>query len=241
MSRPNRILGKWDFIFLLGESGAGKGTLVKNIKKYWLQDLRSNSMGDIFREKSRTDAEIKKLTDEGILINDSLVFQLFHDFAVENSPGLIDGFPRNRQQVLDSIKFIKEMEWRVLVIDVFCDIEVIIERLLSRGRSDDKLSIMYKRNLDHKTLHPVVMEEINNRRDLFDVIRLNGNALEDVAFTNFILDVFRLVDMLYLYDFQNKIPEFKVTKNETTINPAVNRFICDMLKKLQESIDETNV
>ena len=237
----NTILGKWDFIFLLGESGAGKGTLVKNIKKYWLPNLKSNSMGDIFREKAKKDAEIKRLTDEGILINDSTVFDLFHDFAINNNPGLIDGFPRNRQQVLDSIKFIKEMDWRVLVIDVYCDIEVIIERLLSRGRSDDKLSIMYKRNLDHKTLHPAVMEEINNRRDLFDIIHLNGNTLVDIAFTNFILDIFRLVDMLYLYEFHNKIPEFKVTENETTINPAINRFICDMLKKLQESIDKTTI
>lgn len=237
----NIILGKWDFIFLLGESGSGKGTLVKNIKKYWLPDLKSNSMGDIFREKAKKDEEIKKLTDEGTLINDSMVFDLFCDFAINNNPGLVDGFPRNRQQVLDSIKFIKEMDWRVLVINLHCDIEVIIERLLSRGRSDDKLSIMYKRNLDHKTFHPAVMEEINNRRDLFDVINLSGNTLEDIAFTNFILDVFRLVDMLYLYEFQSKIPEFKVTKNETTINPAINRFICEMLKQLQRSIDATSM
>ncbi len=238
MLKSNKILGKWDFIFLLGESGAGKGTLVKNIKKYWLPDLKSNSMGDIFREKAKIDSEVKRLTDDGILVNDSIVFELFHDFATNNHPALIDGFPRNRQQALDSIKFIKEKDWRVLVIDVSCDIEVIIERLLSRGRSDDKLSIMYKRNLDHKTLHPMVMEEINNRRDLFDIVRLNGNTSSDITFTNFILAVFRLVDMLYLYDFNNSIPEFKVEENETTINPAMNRFICNMLRKLQESINE---
>ncbi|MCL2322239.1 MAG: nucleoside monophosphate kinase [Oscillospiraceae bacterium] len=238
MSKNKKILGKWDFIFLLGESGAGKGTLVRNIMKYWLPNLMSTSMGDIFREKAKTDNEIKTLMDEGILINDSIVINMFHEFAINNHPGLIDGFPRNRQQVIDSIKLIKEMEWRVLVIDIFCDIEVIIERLLSRGRSDDKLSIMYKRYTDHKTLHPTVMEEINNRPDLFDVIRLNGNTKADIAFTNFILDVFRLVDMLYLYEFNNCVPEFTVEENETTINPAINRFICDMLKKLQENLDE---
>ncbi len=233
----NRILGKWDFVFLLGESGAGKGTLVDNIKKYWYPELLSTSMGDIFREKSKTDKEIKRLTDEGILIDDSVVFSLFHEFAMSNHRGLIDGFPRNRHQVLDSIKFIKEMNWRVLVIDLFCDIEVIIERLLSRGRSDDRLSIMYKRNLDHKTLHPQVMEEIRNRRDLFDIISLNGNMRSDIVFTNFVLDMFRLVDMLYLYDFKDDMPEFKVNTNETTVNPAVNRFFCEMLLKLQNSID----
>ncbi len=157
MERVKSILGKWDFIFLLGESGGGKGTLVKNINKYWLPDLPANSMGDIFREKAKTDPEIKKLTDEGILIGDDVVFRLFSDFS-KSAPGLIDGFPRNRQQALDAIKFIKEMRWRVLVIDLHCDVEVIIERLLYRGREDDKLAIMYKRNMAHKMLHPAVME-----------------------------------------------------------------------------------
>lgn len=237
MEKGKAILGKWDYIFLLGESGGGKGTLVKNINRYWLPGLPSKSMGDIFREKAKTDPEIKRLTDEGILIGDDVVFRLFREIVEEKSPGLVDGFPRNRQQALDAIKFIKEKRWRVLVIDIHCDIEVIIERLLHRGREDDKLSIMYKRNQTHKTYHPIVMEEIKNRRDLFDVISLNGNLPAEITFTNFMLDVLRLVDMLYLYDINLQLPEFLVNTDETTINPAINRFICDMLRRIQTSID----
>ena len=237
MERHSTIIGKWDYIFLLGESGGGKGTLVKNIKKYWLPDLKAESMGDIFREKSKTDSEIKRLTDEGILISDDVVFQMFREMVKDGFPALVDGFPRNREQALDVIKFIKEHRWRVLVIDILCDIEVIIERLLHRGRDDDKLSIMYKRNQTHKLHHPIVMEEIKNRRDLFDVITINGNLPSEIAFTNFMLDVLRMVDMLYLYNINLKLPEFAPHPDEMTINHAVNRFICGMLRNIQDSID----
>lgn len=234
------ILDKWQFIILLGESGGGKGTLVKKIKKHWLPDITSASMGDIFREKSNTDPEIKRLVDEGTLINDDIVSELFRDFAKNASPGLMDGFPRNRQQTLDVVKFIKEMGWRVLVIDLKCDLEVIIERLLARGRADDKLAIMYKRNADHKTLHPSVMEEIKCRPDLFDIIHLNGNQGVDLVFTSFLLDVLRLVDMLYLYDFNNPVTMLSVDKNETTIDPTINRWLCQLLASLQDRVDELN-
>jgi len=237
MGNFNPIIGKWDYIFLLGESGGGKGTLVNNIKKYWLPDLTGRSMGDIFREKSKTDPEIKRLTDEGILINDNEVFRIVRELLNDSSPALIDGFPRNRAQALDAIKFIKEHRWRVLVIDIVCDIEVIIERLLHRGREDDKLDIMYKRNQTHKKHHPAVMDEIKSRHDLFDVITINGNLTKEIAFTNFMLDVLRMVDMLSLYNLNMQLPEFAPAPHETTINPAINRFICGMLRGIQNSID----
>jgi len=237
MERYSAILGKWDYIFLLGESGGGKGTLVKNIKKYWLPELKAESMGDVFREKSKADPEIRRLTEEGILICDEVVFKMFRELVEESVPGLVDGFPRNRGQALDAIKFIKEQRWRVLVIDIACDIEVIIERLLHRGREDDKLSIMYKRNQTHKMHHPIVMEEIKNRRDLFDVITINGNQPAEIAFTNFMLDVLRMVDMLYLYEINLQLPAFAPNPDEMTINPAVNRFVCGMLRNIQNSID----
>ena len=237
MEKQSAILGKWDFIFLLGESGGGKGTLVYNIKKYWLPELRAESMGDIFRAKAKVDPEIRRLTDEGVLVGNDIVFRLFREMVEECVPGLIDGFPRNREQTLDAIKFIKEHRYRVLVIDILCDIEVIIERLLQRGREDDKLSIMYKRNQTHKLYHPIVMAEIKNRSNLFDVITINGNKPSEIVFTNFMLDVLRMVDMLYLYDIHLQLPEFMPNPDEMTINPAVNRFICGMLRSIQNSID----
>ncbi|MCL2577352.1 MAG: nucleoside monophosphate kinase [Defluviitaleaceae bacterium] len=236
MSRSPLLLEKWDFIVLLGESGGGKGTLVQNIKRYWLPDLWSASMGDIFRKKASEDPEIRELTEKGILVDNAKTCKIFREFALANSPGLIDGFPRNREQAIDLIRFAKENNWRILVVDIHCRIEKIIERLLARKRADDSLNIVYQRHTAHKELHPSVMEEIRTRRDLFDVINLDGNHHSEIVFTGFLLSVLRLVDMLYFYDMTDINTTFAVHGDETTINPAINRWVCGFLDSIQKKI-----
>ena len=230
------ILGKWDFIILLGESGGGKGTLVGNIKKYLFPDISSGSMGDIFRKKAQEDPEIKRLTDEGVLIGDDIVHGVFKEFVQNNYGGIIDGYPRNRQQALEAIKLLKKVGWRVLVIDISCRMETILERLFSRGRPDDSLEIMYKRNLAHKTLHPAVMEEIRNRHDLFDVIDLDGNNAADLVFSDLLLELLRYVDLLDLYEKAPKTVTFKVNPEETTIDAAINRILTSILLDIQKDL-----
>ena len=236
--RTPLLLEKWDFIVLLGESGGGKGTLVDNIRRYWLPDLRAASMGDIFRKKAAEDTEIKDLTNRGILVGNEVACKVFREFALESHPGLIDGFPRNRQQTIDLIRFTKENNWRVLVVDLHCRIEKIIERLLARKRQDDNLTIVYKRHTDHMQLHPSVMEELRTRPDLFDIITLDGNQTAEIVFTSFLLDVLRLVDMLYFYDMIDINTTFAVRDDETTINPALNRWICGFLMSIQNKLTE---
>ena len=240
MSRKPLLLEKWDFIVLLGESGGGKGTLVNNIRHYWLPDLQAASMGDIFRRKAAEDPEIRKLTEQGVLVDDQTTFDIFKEFAENHQPGLIDGFPRNRTQAIELIRFIKDKGWRVLVVDIHCSVEKIIERLLARNRPDDKLNIVYKRHTDHMYLHPFVMAEIKSRPDLFDIIRLDGNNESEITFTNFLLDVLRLVDMLYFYDLSYVETTFRVDESEATINPAINRWICKFLSSIQEKIVSGN-
>jgi adenylate kinase family enzyme len=236
--RKPLLLEKWDFMVLLGESGGGKGTLVDNIKRYWLPNLHSASMGDIFRRKASGDPEIRDLTDQGILVGNDIACRVFREFALEYNPGLIDGFPRNRQQTIDLIRFAKENSWRVLVIDLHCRMEKIIERLLARQRSDDNLTIVYKRHTDHMNLHPTVMQELNTRPDLFDIITLDGNHPAEIVFTSFLLDVLRLVDMLYFYDMTDINTIFAVNDDETTVNPALNRWICGFLQSIQHKLDD---
>ena len=237
-NRKPLLLEKWDFIILLGESGGGKGTLVSNIKRYWLENLHSASMGDIFRKKAREDPEIKRLTESGILVGDDVTCDIFREFAQSHTPGLIDGYPRNRQQALDLIKFIKDNNWRVLVVDIHCRIEKIIERLLARKREDDSLTIVYKRHKDHAELHPTVMAEMRTRHDLFDIITLDGNMGAEITFSNFLLGVLRLVDMLYFYDMTDIKTTFAVNSDETSIDPAINRWICGFLKSIQKKLNE---
>ena len=236
MGRKPLLLEKWDFIVLLGESGGGKGTLVRNIKHYWLPELEAASMGDIFRRKAAENPEIKSLTEQGILVDDKITFGIFKEFAENKQPGLIDGFPRNRQQAIELIRFAKDKGWRILVVDIHCTVEKIIERLLARNRPDDSLNIIYKRHTDHMYLHPLVMAEIKTRPDIFDVINLDGNHDAEITFTNFLLSVLRLVDMLYFYDMSAIGTNFSALESEATINPAINRWICGFLHSIQEKI-----
>ncbi|MCL1844339.1 MAG: nucleoside monophosphate kinase [Defluviitaleaceae bacterium] len=238
MSRKPLLLEKWDFIVLLGESGGGKGTLVQNIKRYWLPELWSASMGEIFRQKATEDPYIREMTEKGILVEDEKTCGIFREFALANTPGLIDGFPRNRAQAIDLIRFAKENNWRILVVDINCRIEKIIERLLARKRPDDNLNIVYKRHTAHKELHPAVMEEIRTRPDLFDIIELDGNTHNEIVFTSFLHSVLRLVDMLYFYDMTDIKTTFAVHDDETTINPAINRWVCGFLKSIQKKLNE---
>ncbi|MDR0271867.1 MAG: nucleoside monophosphate kinase [Clostridiales bacterium] len=238
MNRKPLLLEKWDFIVLLGESGGGKGTLVQNIKRYWLPELWSASMGEIFRKKAVDDPEIKELTEKGVLVSNEKTCAIFREFAIKNTPGLIDGFPRNRGQAIDLIRFAKDNNWRILVVDINCRIEKIIERLLARKRADDNLNIVYQRHTAHKELHPAVMEEIRTRPDLFDIIDLDGNHNSEIVFTAFLLSVLRLVDMLYFYDMTDIKTTFAVHDDETTINPAINRWVCGFLKSIQKKLNE---
>ena len=240
MANKTKFLEKWDFILFLGESGGGKGTLIKKIKDYWLPDLRSASMGDIFRKKAEEDPEIKAKTEQGILIDDATVFSIFKDYAEANKPGIIDGYPRNRQQAIDLIRFVKEKGWRVLVIDISCSIEVIIGRLLARQRPDDTLTVIYSRHTDHKNRHPLVMAELETRPDLFDILRLDGNNDSDITFSNFVLSVIRFVDMLYFYDLDDVETHFGVENDETSVNPAINRWISGFLRNIQGKIEKQN-
>ena len=238
MNQKPLLLEKWDFIVLLGESGGGKGTLVQNVLRYWLPDLNTASMGDVFRKKAATDEHLRDLTNRGVLIDDEITCKIFREFALENAPGLIDGFPRKREQAIDLIRFVKDNNWRVLVVDLQCNIDRIIQRLLARKRADDNLNIVYKRHTDHKNLHPHVMEELRNRPDLFDIITVDGNHDHEVVFSSFLLEVLRLVDMLYFYDMSDVKTTFKVNDSETTINPAINRWFSGFLNSVQKKFDE---
>jgi len=240
MNRKPLLLEKWDFIVLLGESGGGKGTLVQNIKRYWLPNLYSASMGDMFRRKSAEDPSLKEFTEKGVLVGNERAGEIFREFALAQAPGLIDGYPRNREQAIDLIRFAKENNWRVLVVDITADIETIIKRLLARKREDDNLSIVYKRHTDHKHLHPSVMAELKSRPDLFDIITLDGNSGSEIVFTSFLLDVLRLVDMLYFYDMTDIRTTFAVHNDETTIDPAINRWVCGFLQSIQKKLDQTH-
>ncbi|MDG9728869.1 adenylate kinase [Ignatzschineria sp. RMDPL8A] len=136
-------------VILLGAPGSGKGTQAENIvNKYGITHL---STGDMLRSEVAAGTplglEAKKIMDDGQLVSDEIVLGMIKNQIEKAENGfLLDGFPRNinQAQALDELlEEIGEPIQKVIYFDV--PFEVIKERLLSRGRSDDTEETIKKR------------------------------------------------------------------------------------------------
>ena len=165
-------------IILLGPPGSGKGTQSANILKNF--NFLSLTMGDIIRKeisnKSELGLEMKQVLSLGNLVSDDLIIKIVekHLFSADDNCNLLlDGFPRTLSQLQSFSEFnlsIKNMF--VFLIDVSDDI--LIDRLISRKRNDDKLDIIKNRlQIYHNEIQPIL--------DFFknQVIKIDGNHSED--------------------------------------------------------------
>lgn len=143
-------------VFVLGGPGAGKGTqcgLIVERKKGWCHI----SAGDCLREeRNNPDSPDGKLINdiikEGKIVPVEITVKLLKkamDAAKGKSKFLIDGFPRNLDNVTGWNSVIGES---AIVRGVFffdCSEEVMEKRLLKRGetsgRDDDKIDVIKKR------------------------------------------------------------------------------------------------
>ena len=128
-------------LLFLGPPGAGKGT-----QAAMLSDLRSYlhlSTGELLRKevnlKSDIGLQVKQIMNSGRLVSDQLVLEIVKKNLTTNQKGwILDGYPRNLTQanslheVLEHLNQPLEM---VLYLDV--DEEILVKRLLNRGREDD--------------------------------------------------------------------------------------------------------
>ena len=130
-------------LILFGPPGAGKGTQADLLKdKFKLLHL---STGDILREEVSNNTNLgqqaKKFMDSGELVTDELIIEMIKNKidSTTNVEGfLFDGFPRtiSQAEALDSMLSGNNLNVdKVISLEV--DDNVLIERLLSRGRSDD--------------------------------------------------------------------------------------------------------
>lgn len=84
----------------MGPPGSGKGTQSDLLKKY----LKINviSIGDILRNEVRLKTEvglkIKNIIENGLLINDDILFSLIKNDLINNDNFILDGMPRTLNQ-----------------------------------------------------------------------------------------------------------------------------------------------
>ncbi|KAK3034553.1 hypothetical protein RJ639_033799 [Escallonia herrerae] len=136
-------------IILTGAPGSGKGTQCSRIVKHYR--FCHLSTGDLLEAEINSGSEhgtmITNIKAEGKLVSTELVAKLLQQAMEksENKKFLIDGFPRNQENLAAAQNILKLEPDLVLVLE--CSMEVIINRLLNRnqGRVDDNYQTIQRR------------------------------------------------------------------------------------------------
>ncbi len=138
------------FIFL-GPPGAGKGTQAQTLAEHW--NIPHISTGDILRqalgEKTPLGVQAQGYMDKGELVPDGLVQDMVKERLNQKdtqSGWILDGFPRTVTQATFLSVLLQELnqsQHQVVNLDVPDD--VVVARLLERGRNDDTEEVIRRR------------------------------------------------------------------------------------------------
>jgi len=130
-------------LIFLGPPGAGKGTQAKRLAQQL--NIPHISTGDILRgaisERTPLGQKAQSYMDRGELVPDDLILDLIRERLSQEDAlqgWILDGFPRNVEQARFLEELLSELQQNsdcVLSLDVPDD--VLIARLLARGRKDD--------------------------------------------------------------------------------------------------------
>ncbi|NKE63032.1 adenylate kinase [Lentzea sp. PSKA42] len=138
-------------LVLVGPPGAGKGTQAEVLsRKLGVPHI---STGDLFRShisnQTELGLEVQSILDEGALVPDSITNEMVRKRLAEPDATdgfLLDGFPRNVAQA-DKLGEFLAVGGHALdaVLEFRVDEDVVVERLLARGRTDDKEEVIRHR------------------------------------------------------------------------------------------------
>lgn len=164
-------------LIFLGPPGAGKGTQAQTLSHD--QQIPHISTGDILRAavKQQTDLgrQAQSYMDEGELVPDQLIIDLVRDrlsYQDVAAGWILDGFPRTvvQAQFLDIL--LEEMnqafDW---VINFDVPDEMLVERLMGRGRKDDTEDVIRHRLQVYRQQTLPLIDFYRQREQL---ISLNG-------------------------------------------------------------------
>ena len=138
-------------LVLVGPPGAGKGTQAATLsRKLGVPHI---STGELFRahigDETELGRRVKRYLDAGDLVPDDVTNELVRERLAEPDTAdgfLLDGFPRNVSQA-DLLKQILAESDVTLdaVIELQVDEDELVQRLLSRGRTDDTEDVIRQR------------------------------------------------------------------------------------------------
>jgi len=137
------------YLLFLGPPGAGKGTQAEFLSE--ANSYLHLSTGELLRKEIELDTylgkQVKDIMNKGELVSDQLVLEIVKkNLDKDNKGWILDGYPRNLSQV-NSLNDVLMHINQPLEIVFYLDIpdEVLIKRLLMRGRKDDNEETIRRR------------------------------------------------------------------------------------------------
>lgn len=172
-------------LIFLGPPGAGKGTQAKLLAD--LLKIPHISTGDILRnaiaQATPLGQKAQSYVEKGLLVPDELLLDLIRDRL--NQPDahqgwILDGFPRNVSQASFLDDLLQELNQTCDCVNLEVPDEVLIARLMERGRPDDTPETIGTRlGVYHKQTEPVIgfyrersaLKSINGDRTVEEVTK----------------------------------------------------------------------
>jgi adenylate kinase len=171
-------------LIFLGPPGAGKGTQAKLLAE--ILKIPHISTGDILRgavaQATPLGQKAQAYMEKGELVPDELLLDLVRDRLNQSDAQngwILDGFPRNVSQASFLDKLLQETNQTCECINLEVPDEVLIERMLGRGRTDDTPEAIRTRlDIYHNDTAPL----IGYYRDRSSLRVIDGDRpLEDVT------------------------------------------------------------
>ncbi|PPS45220.1 adenylate kinase [Chroococcidiopsis sp. TS-821] len=173
-------------LIFLGAPGAGKGTQAQTLAHH--RNIPHVSTGDILRQAMQKQTPLgvraQDYVSRGELVPDQLVNDLVEERLDEpdaQDGWILDGFPRKVSQAffLDELLQQKQIHQDVRVINLEVPDDVLIARLLGRGRADDNEEVIRRRLEVYREQTAPLIDFYRDRQQLVSV---NGNqSLEEVT------------------------------------------------------------
>lgn len=149
-------------VVFLGPPGSGKGTQAEILAK--LLEIPHISTGEILRSAIANSTPLgqkaKGYMDQGELVPNELILDMVRERLHEQDilkGWILDGFPRSVSQATFLDELLNEINYAALcVIDLEVPHDVLIDRLLKRGRQDDTEETIRRRlEVYHEQTEPV--------------------------------------------------------------------------------------
>ncbi len=150
-------------LLIVGPQGAGKGTQAGLLAQSL--GIPHVSTGDLFRANLAASTELgmlaKKYMDAGELVPDEVTQEMVADRVAQpdaQAGFLLDGFPRNLQQADWLTGLLDRLQAPIdVVVLLTAPDQVLLERMLARGRADDTEEAITRRlAIYHRETTPLI-------------------------------------------------------------------------------------